>query len=274
MNKRDSIVRDALVVFCLSTLAIGQNGIPACPAGAQSVQRKDTKGNSIFSCKYSGKVENGMEQCAEWEGSFWNKSVTVPCGSGVAYVVKQNASERQIGCPANRQVYRWNNSKNSLDDRKTCLPEGWESTELTDNGCPAGFEPAGIDGQDICVGRKMMLSGSGLQSSREKLHTYQADELASMSASNLARFNRDFLHKSVRVVGRVDEIESDGTAHFWVANAGNNHTSIEIKNPKSSRLTLEMNKGETVVVTGYYAGVDPDFAAPRLIIIAQKIERR
>jgi hypothetical protein len=106
----------------------------------------------------------------------------------------------------------------------------------------------------------------------QQIHTYRAEELAAMSANNLARFDRDFFNKSLRVVGRVDEIESDGSVHFWLHNFENNHTSIEIENPPSSRLTLEVNNGETTAVTGYYAGVDPRFAAPRLVIIAQRIE--
>ena len=44
--------------------------------------------------------------------------------------------------------------------------------------------------------------------------------------------------------------------------------------PTTHGLRGVFDKGDRIAVTGYYAGVDPDFAAPRLVIVLQKAERQ
>lgn len=135
-----------------SAVCQSSSAIPACPSGSQSVQWKDSKGHRVFSCKFPGKVVDDLEQCAEWEGTEWSKTATVPCGSSVSHVVEQNPYEQQLGCPASRQVYMWNSAAKKLDDRKTCLPVGWE-IRPSDGDCPAGYQAAAVGNSDICVGR-------------------------------------------------------------------------------------------------------------------------
>ena len=157
-QSQQHVVRCAFAVLLFAAaFATCQTGteIPACPTGSQSHIGKDLEGHRVFiRCDYPGRVQNGMKQCAEWEGSYWNSSVTVPCGSRASIAIEQTAYERQLGCPAARQVYRWNSSTKTLDTRKTCLPDCWEIVPLAENGCPSGSEPAGLDDQDICVGRR------------------------------------------------------------------------------------------------------------------------
>ncbi len=126
--------------------------IPSCPSGSQSVQW-NSDGHRVFSCKFSGRIENNMEQCAEWEGTYWSRSVTVPCGSRVSNVVEQTAYEQQLGCSADRQIYLLNSSTKKLDALKSCLPAGWEIIAPPGGGgCPAGYQSAFVRPNDICVG--------------------------------------------------------------------------------------------------------------------------
>jgi hypothetical protein len=106
------------------------------------------------------------------------------------------------------------------------------------------------------------------------IQTYDERELASLSARNPTRFGREYYRKTIRIVGRIDEIENDGSVHFWVANSENNHTSVTIKCGGTSCPLVDFDKGDTVAVTGYYEGIDPNCAAARLIIAVQHVERQ
>jgi hypothetical protein len=136
------------------------------------------------------------------------------------------------------------------------------------------FETVSLSGSATPAGLPSQDSRSNSTHNLGTIPTYGARELASLSARNPVRFGREFYHKTIRIVGRIDEIERDGSVHFWIASAENNHTSITITCGGASCPLADFNKDETIAVTGYYEGIDPNFAAPRLIIAAQHVERQ
>lgn len=157
--------------------------IPLCPSGTQTVQWKDNDGPSghlFHQCSLPGKDANGLEQCLEWEGSYWNRAITVPCGSRVSHVMEQNQWEKSLNCPAGEQIYMWDSSAKSFGTKSKCLPTGWESIPPGHDGCPAGYVPASpvSQGQDICVGpRKQNLTPEGQRISIAEHAQLEGDQL-------------------------------------------------------------------------------------------------
>lgn len=163
-GRNGRIISIGLILFAIAALpALCQTTgtVPACPTGSQTKQWNDAEGHRVTQCKFPGRIEDGMEQCAQWEGSYWSKSVTVPCGSSVSTAIEASTYERQLGCPASQQLYLWNDAAKKLDDRKSCLPIGWEVL-CSDCTCPSGSTAAVQGNSDICVGpRRVSKTSSG-----------------------------------------------------------------------------------------------------------------
>jgi hypothetical protein len=123
--------------------------IPACPEG--SVPQRSNVGQYVrYSCKLPT-TSDEMESCSEWEGSYWNTAVTVPCASRVSAAF---AYTGHLACSISRQVYLLDRATGQLSKEITCLPAGW--TDALQNGtmCPPGTVNGGpaLFGEDHCYG--------------------------------------------------------------------------------------------------------------------------
>src|ERR1700678_103226 len=92
MKRRGLILGVAIfvVVAGFGTLACARV-VPSCPAGSQKGTWK-WEGSNRYKCTLLPvkKDINGLEQCFEWEGAYWSRTITVPCGSRVSSVSDSN----------------------------------------------------------------------------------------------------------------------------------------------------------------------------------------
>ena len=83
-------------------LAASARTVPSCPAGSQQGTWK-WEGHNRYNCKLlpTKKDYNGLDQCFEWEGTYWSKSITIPCGSRVSSVSDSDKPDPDNADPQN-----------------------------------------------------------------------------------------------------------------------------------------------------------------------------
>jgi hypothetical protein len=188
-----------------------QTKIPACPAGSQTEKWQDKAKPYIhFDCKLPEKINN-MAMCREWEGTYWNTKVAVPCGSRVSSAVEYTGSLR---CPVSQQVYLWDSSTKSLSKEISCLPAGWKSIQMTMHGCPSGYIPGtpALFGQDDCY-RPRPSSSDQIAKQREDI---QRDDLL---ARNINGYSLDMTVQQVQAVAH-ESLRSIGAGQYLVTANG------------------------------------------------------
>jgi hypothetical protein len=122
---------------------------PVCPDG--SVPEQSHMRQYIgYSCKLPS-TSNDVEMCSEWEGSYWNPTVTVPCGSRVSAAYTYTGP---LTCSISRQVNLLDPATGQLSKEVTCLPVGWTDAVLNGTKCPPGSVNGGpaLFGEDHCYG--------------------------------------------------------------------------------------------------------------------------
>jgi TonB family protein len=160
MNERITLILSFIFMLMFGGQATvwAANQPPACPAGSQLYHGKANSFGADYDwyeCREPGKTSAGrvkMQICHQWEGTHWNPSVDVPCGSAASVAEFIPKSPQ---CSNSEMVLLASSTDAHAPFEKKCLPVGWLSLPPTVNGkCPAGFFPGTFIGgnADVCFG--------------------------------------------------------------------------------------------------------------------------